>query len=103
MESGQRIPRDSRKESRQVIRMAPAKPKKIEEERIAFESSAKWEAWLKKNYAREHGVTLRLAKKASGIPSVTYAEALDVALCYGWIDGVKGRENDDFYTQRFTP
>jgi uncharacterized protein YdeI (YjbR/CyaY-like superfamily) len=73
------------------------------EERLAFETPAKWEAWLAKNHAKSDGITLRLAKLKSGIPSVTYPEALDVALCYGWIDAVKGRESDTFYTQRFTP
>ena len=73
------------------------------EERLAFESHAKWEVLLAKNHARSDGITMRLAKLKSGIPSVTYPEALDIALCYGWIDAVKGRESDTHYTQRFTP
>jgi uncharacterized protein YdeI (YjbR/CyaY-like superfamily) len=85
--------------------MPSAKSAKAEnvEERLAFASQAKWEAWLAKNHATSDGVTMRLAKLKSGIPSVTYPEALDVALCYGWIDAMKGRESDTYYTQRFTP
>ncbi|MEO7083427.1 MAG: YdeI/OmpD-associated family protein [Gemmatimonadaceae bacterium] len=73
------------------------------EERLAFTTAAAWEAWLAKNHGRPDGITMRLAKLKSGIPSVTYPDALDVALCYGWIDAVKGRESDTHYTQRFTP
>jgi uncharacterized protein YdeI (YjbR/CyaY-like superfamily) len=82
--------------------MASAK-RATKEERLAFATAAQWEAWLAKNHSKADAVILRLAKLKSGIPSVTYAEALDVALCYGWIDGLKGSESDTYYTQRFTP
>jgi uncharacterized protein YdeI (YjbR/CyaY-like superfamily) len=52
-----------------------------------FRNQSAWSAWLEKNHERSSGIWLRLAKKNSRLQSVTYAEALDVALCYGWIDG----------------
>jgi uncharacterized protein YdeI (YjbR/CyaY-like superfamily) len=70
---------------------------------IAFATCERWEAWLAAEHAAAAGVWLKIAKKASGIESVNYAQALDVALCYGWIDGQKGRLDDQFFLQRFTP
>ena len=70
---------------------------------IAFESRAAWEAWLAASHATQDGVWVKMAKKASGIPSVTHAEALEVALCYGWIDGQRNRFDDRWFLQRFTP
>jgi uncharacterized protein YdeI (YjbR/CyaY-like superfamily) len=69
---------------------------------IAFASAPDWEAWLAANQASP-GLWIKLAKKGSATPSITYAEALDVALCYGWIDGQKGRLDDEYWVQRFTP
>jgi uncharacterized protein YdeI (YjbR/CyaY-like superfamily) len=70
---------------------------------IPFESQAAWEAWLAEQHATVNGVWVKIAKKASGIPSVTFAEALDSALCYGWIDGQRNRLDDRWFLQRFTP
>lgn len=70
---------------------------------IAFESAAAWEAWLAENHASVSGVWIKMAKKASGIPSVTHVEALDGALCYGWIDGIRRKLDDQWFLQRFTP
>ena len=70
---------------------------------IAFESAAAWEAWLAANHSTAGVVWVKVAKKASGIPSVTHGEALDVALCYGWIDGQRNRFDDQWFLQRFTP
>lgn len=67
-----------------------------------FEDAAAFEAWLEKN-ASTAGLWLKIAKKGSGIASVTYAEALDVALCHGWIDGQKKGLDEAFFLQRFTP
>lgn len=53
-----------------------------------FTTSEEWEEWLSKNHQTADGVWLKFAKKDSGVTSVNYAEALDVALCYGWIDGL---------------
>jgi uncharacterized protein YdeI (YjbR/CyaY-like superfamily) len=69
----------------------------------AFATPEAWEAWLAEHHATSPGLWLKLAKKQSGIPSVTYEEALEVALCYGWIDGRKDRFDDEWWLQRFTP
>ena len=69
---------------------------------IPFADAAAWEAWLDANHATSKGLWLKLAKKGSGIASVTYAEALDVALCFGWIDGQKGALDERHWLQRFT-
>jgi uncharacterized protein YdeI (YjbR/CyaY-like superfamily) len=68
-----------------------------------FRSRNDWAAWLEKNHRKSDGLWLRLAKKASGVQSVTYAEALEVALCYGWIDGQKNRDTDQTWLQKFCP
>jgi uncharacterized protein YdeI (YjbR/CyaY-like superfamily) len=70
---------------------------------IAFESSDAWEAWLAEHQADSSGVWIKMAKKASGIESVTHPEALEVALCFGWIDGQRDRLDDEYFLQRFTP
>jgi uncharacterized protein YdeI (YjbR/CyaY-like superfamily) len=68
-----------------------------------FASRAAWEKWLAANHERSAGVWLEMAKKGSGIPSVTYAEALDVSLRYGWIDSQVQAVDERRYRQRFTP
>jgi uncharacterized protein YdeI (YjbR/CyaY-like superfamily) len=62
-----------------------------------------WRAWLRANHGRQDGVWLKFAKKASPTATVTYAEALEEALCFGWIDGQVRRHDEHFYLQRFTP
>jgi uncharacterized protein YdeI (YjbR/CyaY-like superfamily) len=69
----------------------------------AFRSSRAFNTWLAKNHARSLGIWLRFFKKGSGITSVTYAQALDEALCYGWIDGQTKSLDDQSWLQRFTP
>jgi uncharacterized protein YdeI (YjbR/CyaY-like superfamily) len=69
---------------------------------VPFISAAEFESWIIKN-PNLPGVWVKIAKKSSGIPSVTYDEALDVALCYGWIDGVKRGFDDMYFLQKFTP
>ncbi len=68
-----------------------------------FESQEAWEKWLAENHHASSGIWMRLAKKASGIPSITYAEAVESALCYGWIDGHKRPHSGTAWLQRFTP
>ncbi len=68
-----------------------------------FASPAAWSGWLAKHHADGRGVWMKLAKKATGIPSVTYDEAVDVALCWGWIDGQKRPIDATWWLQRFTP
>lgn len=70
---------------------------------IAFKDSSTWRAWLDENHAKIDGVWLRLYKKSSNLPSVTYAEALGEALCYGWIDGQKKSYDEESFLQKFTP
>jgi uncharacterized protein YdeI (YjbR/CyaY-like superfamily) len=70
---------------------------------ISFVSRDAWEAWLAEHHASSSGVWLKIAKKGSGIDSVSHPEALDVALRYGWIDGQRDGFDDDYFLQRFTP
>jgi uncharacterized protein YdeI (YjbR/CyaY-like superfamily) len=74
-------------------------PRKIE----SFRTEAAFEAWLAKNHARETELWLKMHKKASGLPTVTYAQALDVALCWGWIDGIRKGFDERSFLQRFSP
>lgn len=68
-----------------------------------FANQAAWAAGLDKNHRKSAGLWLRLAKRLSGLRSVTYGEALEVALCYGWIDGQKRGESEQAWLQRFLP
>jgi uncharacterized protein YdeI (YjbR/CyaY-like superfamily) len=70
---------------------------------LPFESKKKFAEWLAKNHDKSAGLWLKIAKKAAGISTVTYLEALDVALCYGWIDGQKGSFDEQYFLQKFTP
>jgi uncharacterized protein YdeI (YjbR/CyaY-like superfamily) len=70
---------------------------------VGFESRGAWAAWLHEEHARADGVWIRFAKKGSGLSTVTYAEAVEVALCYGWIDGQARSLDATHYLQRFTP
>jgi uncharacterized protein YdeI (YjbR/CyaY-like superfamily) len=70
---------------------------------LPFKSPGEWEKWLVKNHASSKGIWLKIFKKDSGKPSVSYAEALDGALCYGWIDGQKNGHHDAAWLQKFTP
>jgi uncharacterized protein YdeI (YjbR/CyaY-like superfamily) len=69
----------------------------------SFRSSREFRTWLAKEHARAPGLLLRIYKKDSGIPSVTYAEALDQALCFGWIDGQKLPFDANSWLQKLTP
>ncbi len=70
---------------------------------IPFASRGTWEVWLEEHHAASDGLWLKIAKKGSGIETVTFAEALDVALCYGWIDSQRSGFDERFFLQRFTP
>jgi uncharacterized protein YdeI (YjbR/CyaY-like superfamily) len=69
----------------------------------SFASAGAWEKWLAANHAQSDGIWLRIFNKESGEKTVTYAEALDEALCYGWIDGQKKKLDSDSWIQKFTP
>ncbi|MCF8451393.1 MAG: YdeI/OmpD-associated family protein [Taibaiella sp.] len=70
---------------------------------LAFATADAWEQWLAANHARSDGIWMRIFKKDSGAETVTYAEALDDALCYGWIDGQKKKFDSESWIQKFTP
>ncbi|HLG93692.1 MAG TPA: YdeI/OmpD-associated family protein [candidate division Zixibacteria bacterium] len=70
---------------------------------LAFKTAKDWKKWLGKNHAKSAGIWLRFFKKGSGVPSVTYAEALDEALCHGWIDSQLQKYDEISYLQKFTP
>ncbi|MEU2334261.1 YdeI/OmpD-associated family protein [Streptomyces sp. NPDC006654] len=70
---------------------------------VAFASAEAFQEWLGENHAVSPGVWLKLRKKGPGIVALDYAQALDVALCYGWIDGQKAGLDDQWWLQRFTP
>jgi uncharacterized protein YdeI (YjbR/CyaY-like superfamily) len=70
---------------------------------IAFKDATEWRKWLEENHGSAPGVWLKIAKKATGIPTVTHEQALDDALCFGWIDGQRGSFNEQYFVQKFTP
>lgn len=70
---------------------------------IQLDDQQAWEEWLERHHSSQPGVWLKLAKKNSPTPTVTFAHALESALCYGWIDGQISRYDDHHYLQRFTP
>jgi uncharacterized protein YdeI (YjbR/CyaY-like superfamily) len=84
-------------------RGAPGAPAKPELELVEFADAVVWEAWLEANHATAPGVWLKLSKKSAPRPTVAQADAVESALCFGWIDGQVGRIDEHFYKQRFTP
>jgi uncharacterized protein YdeI (YjbR/CyaY-like superfamily) len=70
---------------------------------IRFGTRADFEAWLEENHAASEGLWLKIAKKGAPESSVTYAEALELALCFGWIDSQKRAVDETHFLQRFTP
>jgi len=76
---------------------------KAEQPVLFFATAADLEAWIEKHGEESDGIWLKFAKKDSGIESVVYAEAVEIALSYGWIDGQAKRLDDHHYLQRFTP
>jgi uncharacterized protein YdeI (YjbR/CyaY-like superfamily) len=70
---------------------------------MSFTSSRDFRTWLAKNHSQSDGILLRIFKKEFGEKSITYSEALDQALCYGWIDGQKNAHDEHSWLQKFTP
>jgi len=70
---------------------------------LAFRSPGEFRKWLAANHGESEGIWLRIFKKGSGEATVSYAEALDEAICFGWIDGQKQKHDDHSWRQRFTP
>ena len=79
--------------------MAPASDYPI----VLFADRSAFREWLSANHASQPGLWLRIAKAASPLQSITYAEALDLSLCFGWIDGQKKSYDADSFLQKFTP
>ncbi len=75
----------------------------VELPELMVADAAQWRAWLEQHYADETGVWLVLHKKGGEVTTLTYDQALDDALCFGWIDGQVGRRDEGSYRQRFTP
>jgi uncharacterized protein YdeI (YjbR/CyaY-like superfamily) len=69
----------------------------------SFRTEAAFARWMKTNHARETELWLKIHKKGSGLPTVTNAQAIDVALCWGWIDGIRKSFDERSFLQRFTP
>lgn len=70
---------------------------------MSFRTPKEFDTWLSKNFKSAPGLWIRFGKKASGLQSVTYHEALDIALCHGWIDGLRKKYDEDTFVQKFTP
>jgi uncharacterized protein YdeI (YjbR/CyaY-like superfamily) len=68
-----------------------------------FASQREWEEWLETHHGTAKGLWLKMAKKGAGVDSVSYTDAVETALCYGWIDGQKAPQDQLFWLQRFTP
>jgi uncharacterized protein YdeI (YjbR/CyaY-like superfamily) len=83
--------------------MAKASNTELDLPMRSFKDQKTWEKWLATNHSKSPGIWMQIAKKDSGIASVDYPQALDVALCYGWIDGQKRPYDDEYWLQRFTP
>jgi uncharacterized protein YdeI (YjbR/CyaY-like superfamily) len=94
------------KRSTQKAAKQPRRPSANTEAQLAvheFATQKDFEKWLDRNHAQSDGAWLRIARKGSGTTSVSYAEALEVALCYGWIDAQKRSDSDNAWLQRFMP
>src|SRR6478609_4444119 len=72
-------------------------------ETISCADAPAWDRWLETNHERDEGVWLKIAKKGSGVASVTNDEAVDVGLCWGWISGHRKALDDRYFLQRYTP
>jgi uncharacterized protein YdeI (YjbR/CyaY-like superfamily) len=78
-------------------------PKPLDLPTLLFASQRAWESWLDEHHESSSGLWLQIAKAGSGVASVSYPEAIEAALCFGWIDGQKGALDQRFWLQRFTP
>ena len=70
---------------------------------LEFENAQKLRTWLEKHHTGSQGIWIRIFKRGSGIPSVTFEEVLDEGLCFGWSESMRRKYDDDSYLQRFTP
>lgn len=86
-----------------MVNVMPVSSKSADLEIQSFATPAQFKTWLKKYHLTSPGIWLRFFKKASGVKTIVYAEALDEALCYGWIDSQVKSYDTESYIQRFTP
>ncbi len=86
-----------------AAKKAPAAAGATVEPTLHFDDATAWERWLMKEHARATGVWMRIAKKGAERPSIGHPEALEVALCYGWIDALRRNDGPHHWLQRFTP
>jgi uncharacterized protein YdeI (YjbR/CyaY-like superfamily) len=91
------------KKHRTIFQMKPAQIANTNLTVKLFKNQKAWETWLDKHFGSSAGLWLRIAKKSSKLQSVTYQQALEVALCYGWIDGQKQAYDEESWLQKFTP
>jgi uncharacterized protein YdeI (YjbR/CyaY-like superfamily) len=70
---------------------------------LAFETRQAFEAWLETHHSDQPGLWVKFAKKGRGIPSISFPEALEVAMCYGWVDSKMHRYDHDYYVLRYQP
>lgn len=89
--------------NQRLIQMAALEKARGDLPVMVFKHQTDWEAWLGKHFDSSPGIWMRLAKKSATLQSVTYQEALEWALCYGWIDGQKKAFDKESWLQRFTP
>ena len=75
----------------------------VMQDALFFSGSDEFEAWLEQHHATSDGVWIRMAKKHTGVASLDWASAVEVVLCFGWIDGQSRRVDEDWFVQRFTP
>ena len=68
-----------------------------------FKTASAFETWLEKNHTKADGLWMKIAKANTGIASIAFNDALDLALCYGWIDGLRRGLDENYYMQKFTP
>jgi len=72
-------------------------------EELTFVDAAAFDTWLAANHGRSEGIWIRMAKKASGVPSITSDDAVDVGLCWGWISSHRKGLNATYFLQKYTP
>jgi uncharacterized protein YdeI (YjbR/CyaY-like superfamily) len=75
----------------------------VEPDTVTFEDAAAFDTWLADHHGRAEGVWIKIAKKASGIPSITSDECVDVGLCWGWISSLRRALDDQYFLQKYTP
>jgi len=89
--------------AKKVVKPAAKAERIVDDAPVECANAAALKRWYKSHYATHAGVWLRIAKKASGIASIDHPEALEIALCFGWIDGQRKSDGEQYFLQRFTP